>query len=104
MKIKYSPRNLRIKNTMNDFSAPLDKDPAKLTKAALAYSIVIPAYNEQSRLPKTVQEVLAWGEHSRKPFEIIIVDDGSADDTPAIAKSLASRSNHVQCILCVSVK
>jgi dolichyl-phosphate beta-glucosyltransferase len=50
-------------------------------------SIVIPAYNEAQRLPKTIERVLqflgTWG----RPAEVIVVDDGSKDDTIARAKA-----------------
>lgn len=48
-------------------------------------SIVIPAYNEARRLPRTLERV---SEHARRAFpahEIIVVDDGSRDGTARIA-------------------
>ena len=55
-------------------------------------SIVIPAFNERSRLKKTVFETLEWCSRMIQSFEIIIVDDGSNDGTLDIARSL-SRSD-----------
>jgi glycosyltransferase involved in cell wall biosynthesis len=51
-------------------------------------SILIPAYNAEAWLADTLESVVAqtW---SRK--EIIVVDDGSKDQTPAIARRFASR-------------
>jgi len=53
---------------------------------------VIPAFNEAARLPRTLERIIAFLEQSsyREP-EIIAVDDGSRDDTPARAGSFADR-------------
>lgn len=48
-------------------------------------SIVIPAYNEESRLPRTLDRILEWLHEQRFKFqEIIVVDDGSRDATSAV--------------------
>ena len=44
-------------------------------------SIVIPAYNEQYRLPSTLDDSLCYLRQLRRKWEVIIVDDGSTDDT-----------------------
>ena len=50
-------------------------------------SIVIPAYNEESRLPKTFDRILGWLEEQRLKFrEIIVVDDGSRDATAGVVE------------------
>lgn len=58
-------------------------------------SIVIPAYNERSRLSKTVRGTIEWCFRSVPSYEIIIVDDGSSDDTLAIAKSFSESIDRV---------
>jgi len=51
-------------------------------------SIVIPAYNEEKRLPDTLDRVLEWLDRQRLEFrELIVVDDGSSDGTAAAAES-----------------
>ena len=50
-----------------------------------ALSLVIPAYNEQARLPATLDLIGKWLERSRIPGEILVVDDGSADGTAQLA-------------------
>lgn len=52
----------------------------------LTVSIVIPAFNEASRLPATLDEVLAYLQQTPWDWRIRIVDDGSTDETPAVAE------------------
>ena len=47
-------------------------------------SLVIPAFNEQEVVPELLRRVPAALEKLGKPFEVIIVDDGSTDTTPAL--------------------
>jgi len=51
-------------------------------------SVVIPAYNEESGLADVVRGLRASMESSGCPFEIIVVDDGSRDHTPEVARGL----------------
>jgi dolichyl-phosphate beta-glucosyltransferase len=48
-----------------------------------AWSVVLPAFNEAHRLPPYLDEVVAYFEGRGAPYEVIVVDDGSADDTAA---------------------
>jgi len=53
-------------------------------------SVVIPAYNEERRLPGTLDRVLAWLDTQPLEFrEVIVVNDGSADGTAALVESRA---------------
>ena len=49
-------------------------------------SIIIPAYNEQIRLGKSIAEILAYIEKENLSAELIVVDDGSDDATAEIAE------------------
>ena len=54
-----------------------------------ALSIIIPAYNEESRLPRAlakIRDYLASRRCGPEQAEIIIVDDGSVDGTAAVAE------------------
>jgi glycosyltransferase involved in cell wall biosynthesis len=51
-----------------------------------AYSIVIPAYNEGARLGATLEKVLAYIHAQRLDTEVIVVDDGSRDNTADIVR------------------
>lgn len=49
-------------------------------------SVVIPAYNEKARLPKTLDLLLDFFRDPAFDAEIVVADDGSADETFAIAE------------------
>jgi glycosyltransferase involved in cell wall biosynthesis len=51
-------------------------------------SIVIPAYNESARIGKTLRELLAYLEEQPGGGEVIVVDDGSQDDTVGVAEGV----------------
>jgi glycosyltransferase involved in cell wall biosynthesis len=51
-------------------------------------SLVIPAYNEAARLPAFLQSVVEYAAvHPSALWEVIIVNDGSSDDTAGVAQS-----------------
>lgn len=58
-----------------------------MSPAAPEFSIIIPAYNEERRLPETLERIAAYVHISRRETEILVVDDGSTDRTAAIAES-----------------
>src|SRR5258708_12956897 len=58
-----------------------------MSPAAPEFSIIIPAYNEERRLPETLERIAAYVRISRRETEILVVDDGSTDRTAAIAES-----------------
>ena len=58
----------------------------------MALSIVIPAYNEERRLPATLDVVFNWLDASPyRDAEVLVVDDGSTDSTAAVMESRAAR-------------
>lgn len=58
-------------------------------------SVIVPAFQCADTIENTVNSILASG---LSDFEIIIVDDGSTDGTPAICDSLAEKHTHIRCI------
>ena len=54
-------------------------------------SIIIPSYNEELRLPATLEKIAAYLQSATRPAEVIVVDDGSTDQTAAVAASYASK-------------
>jgi dolichyl-phosphate beta-glucosyltransferase len=54
-------------------------------------SIIIPAYNEESRLPETLAKIAAWIRESGRETEVLLVDDGSTDRTAVVAENMRSQ-------------
>jgi glycosyltransferase involved in cell wall biosynthesis len=53
-------------------------------------SVIIPALNEAAALPELMQRTTATLKCLSRPYEIIIIDDGSEDETPAVLRELAA--------------
>jgi dolichyl-phosphate beta-glucosyltransferase len=68
------------------------------TESAPHLSVVVPAYNEQERLRKHVPGIVAYLSGKDLRFEIIIVNDGSEDDTVRVTEELAKTCPVVQLI------
>jgi dolichyl-phosphate beta-glucosyltransferase len=57
----------------------------------LSISVVIPAYNEEKRIGKTLKRLSSYLSKKKYDYEIIVVDDGSRDKTVQVAKSFANK-------------
>ena len=57
-----------------------------------ALSLVIPAYNEEKRLPVALARIADWlgSRTPALPAEVLVVDDGSSDRTAAVAEKTAA--------------
>lgn len=58
-------------------------------------STIIPVFNRAAMLREAVESVLA---QTYRPIEVIVVDDGSTDETGAVADELATRHSEVRVI------
>lgn len=74
--------------------ARIPKEPG--APAAVYLSVVIPAYNEAERIPSSLSQVLAYLESSGKSYEVVVVDDGSTDETARIVESICSQNRGVR--------
>jgi dolichyl-phosphate beta-glucosyltransferase len=61
-------------------------------------SIIIPAHNEESRLPRTLEQVFAFLESQKYASEVLIVENGSADRTLEVAQDFAGRDKNTRII------
>jgi dolichyl-phosphate beta-glucosyltransferase len=62
-----------------------------MSSAAPDLSIVIPSYNEELRLPATLERIAAYLPQLAQKTEILVVDDGSRDRTAAVAESFREK-------------
>jgi glycosyltransferase involved in cell wall biosynthesis len=61
-------------------------------------SFVIPAYNEEDFIEDTLGTIDEVIKGKNLPYEIVVVDDGSRDDTLAKARRYAGRNGHVKVV------
>jgi dolichyl-phosphate beta-glucosyltransferase len=54
-------------------------------------TIIIPAYNEELRLPATLEHIAAYVRASGRETEILVVDDGSNDRTAGVAETFRNK-------------
>jgi glycosyltransferase involved in cell wall biosynthesis len=66
-------------------------DP-KIANPKIALSLIVPAYNEAARIPEPLGRMIAYLANRSYASEIIVVDDGSEDDTAGVARRLAANA------------
>lgn len=54
-------------------------------------SIVIPAFNEEKRLESTLQNISQFSENNLQNYEILVIDDGSTDNTADIVRKFKDK-------------
>src|SRR6266446_2309065 len=59
-------------------------------------SVVVPCYNEEQRLPSTIEKIEAFLDRRADSYELILVDDGSADGTRKVMDEAAARHRAVR--------
>ena len=62
-----------------------------MSSASPDLSIIIPSYNEEPRLPATLERIAAYLETYPGAAEVLVVDDGSKDHTVAVAESFRGK-------------
>ena len=60
------------------------------------YSFIVPAYNESSRIRPTLDEILRYAAEQHWDTEILVVDDGSRDDTPDVVREYARAHSQIR--------
>ena len=59
-------------------------------------SVVIPAFNEEARIQRTLEEVVGFLTAASYTWEVIVADDGSTDATPRLLGEFASANHNVK--------
>jgi len=59
-------------------------------------SVVIPAYNEEKRITKTLKAIDLYLKNQNYSYEILVVDDGSKDNTVDVTRSLVSEIQNLR--------
>lgn len=96
-----APRPRVIEKTrliLDQFSSSVELKPP--AQSGVQLSIVIPAYNEQARLPRTILETIHWCTSRNLDFELIIADDGSEDQTLALVRLFEASEVRVRSLAC----
>lgn len=75
---------------MPDYNPPTTSSHSSLRseRAPVYLSVIIPAYNEEGRLPETLREIDKYLRTKDYESEIIVVSDGSTDRTVEVVKNL----------------
>lgn len=71
-------------NPNRDWSTAPDECPAQVAAQALTVSVVIPVYNAGRYLERCLRAI---SRSTIRPLECLVVDDGSTDDSPAVAQA-----------------
>lgn len=61
-----------------------------------AFSLVIPAFNEADRIGSTLRDALAYLNANSREAELIVVDDGSTDQTVEVVRAVFTTANAVE--------
>ena len=60
--------------------------------APMLFSIIMPAYNEEAVIEATIRDLAAYLDNAGLYYELIVVDDASADRTAEIVSGLAAEN------------
>jgi len=63
-------------------------------KRVIGISVIVPCYNEMVQLPKTIDLLTTFLEEHFVEFELIIVNDGSTDQTEKLMESISTIDNN----------
>ena len=61
-------------------------------------SIVVPCYNEQDRLPETIERIVRYMDSRGTPYELVLSDDGSTDGTRQVMDDAAAKHHAVRIV------
>src|SRR5260370_37675734 len=64
--------------------------------SSLQLSILVPSFNEELRLPSSLELIAAYVNASNRSTEVLVVDDGSTDRTAEVAASFRDRIRNLR--------
>jgi dolichyl-phosphate beta-glucosyltransferase len=76
-----------FRSVHNTMTTPAAGSNSKL----IELSIIVPSYNEELRLPSSLDRIAAYVANLQRCTEVLVVDDGSKDKTAEVAASYADR-------------
>jgi dolichyl-phosphate beta-glucosyltransferase len=72
------------------------------SKDQIFLSVIIPAYNEEKRLPKTLKDIYEYLKGQNYSFEILVVSDGSTDRTCELVEEMKKEIENLE-IICETI-
>jgi len=88
--LRHEKRSVRL----NSVSSGIEEGRVDREPNTPRLSVIVPAYNEETRIGATLQRMVAYLEERGESFELIVVSDGSTDNTNAVVNKIAEA--HVQ--------
>src|SRR6185437_6871274 len=76
----------------------IESTPAAMPLTTRGISVVLPAHNEEDVLAETLEKCVAALSEIAPDYEIIVVDDGSSDQTGKIAEEYAAANPHIRVV------
>jgi len=64
--------------------------------SAFQLSIIVPSFNEELRLPASLERIAAYIDSANRSAEVLVVDDGSTDRTAEVAASFTKRIRNLR--------
>src|SRR6202007_1444477 len=69
----------------------MKSSPVASQTSPFQLSIIVPSFNEELRLPRSLELIAAYVNASSRSSEVLVVDDGSTDRTAEVAASFGDR-------------
>ena len=74
----------------------IDQQP--VTAPSVELSIIVPAFNEERRLPPTLIDIIDFFDRKGISYEVLVIDDGSSDGTAEVVRKFERVRNQVRLI------
>lgn len=84
--------------TANSTSDSTTKTASRDSATSIPFTIVIPAYNEENRLPTSIRDIRSFFATINEPFEVLVVVEKSKDRTVELSTEAAKGDDRIQII------